>query len=455
MHPLLSRQLRRLGLTTGEPPETAAAWSTFLDQVNQAMVQSDEDRLAIEHSLGVCSWEMQELNANLRRSSETALAHERDKLARSLDELRRTNRFLDSIVENIPDMVFVKDAEELRFVRFNRAGEELLGMARENLIGKSDRDLFPEDQAEFFIRTDRRVIEEGGVFAVREEPLTTLNGTHMLSTKKIPILDEDGTPLYLLGIARDITQERERAEELKRAKDAAEFALQARANFLANMSHELRTPLNAIVGFSRLLASSPSLTASELRHAEFLTSAAEYMLKLVNDLLDLRRLDEQPLVLAELDAATLVARAVDFVRPMVIKRELSVFVDIPIGALVLAEDTSLMQVLLNLLSNATKFTRMGGSIQLSVSHDEAGLRFSVQDEGPGISPEGLSKLFTYFEQLGAKHEHGMRGSGVGLALTKKLVEKLGGTMDAVSTLGVGSTFGFVLAGRVDGGGQGR
>ncbi len=134
-------------------------------------------------------------------------------------EFEEVTRFLDSIVENIPNMVFVKDAEDLRFVRFNRAGEKLIGLPREEMIGKSDYDFFPEDQADFFISKDREILAEGELLDIPEEPIHTVDkGVRYLHTRKVPILDAAGKPKYLLGISEDIT-DRKMTEEalLKRA----------------------------------------------------------------------------------------------------------------------------------------------------------------------------------------------------------------------------------------------
>jgi len=133
-------------------------------------------------------------------------------------ELRRSELFLESIVENIPHMIFVKDASQLRFVRFNRAGEELLGHKRQNLIGKSDYELFPKEEADFFTGADREVLRKCEVLDIPEEPILTRGkGQRCLHTKKIPILDENGQPLYLLGISEDITERKRAENQLQRS----------------------------------------------------------------------------------------------------------------------------------------------------------------------------------------------------------------------------------------------
>ena len=149
----------------------------------------------------------------LRRSVRYAVERKRAEV-----ELRRSEVFLESIVENIPHMIFVKDADQLRFVRFNRAGEELLGHTRHNLLGKSDYELFPRDEADFFTHSDRDVLQSRKVLDIPEEPiLTKAKGLRSLHTKKIPILDENDQPVYLLGISEDITERKLAENQLQRS----------------------------------------------------------------------------------------------------------------------------------------------------------------------------------------------------------------------------------------------
>ena len=149
----------------------------------------------------------------LRRSLRYAVERKRAEV-----ELRRSELFLESIVENIPHMIFVKDASELRFVRFNKAGEELLGHTRQNLIGKSDYELFPKEEADFFTGADRDVLRNREVLDIPEEPILTKGkGLRSLHTKKIPIFDENHQPIYLLGISEDITERKRAEHQLQRS----------------------------------------------------------------------------------------------------------------------------------------------------------------------------------------------------------------------------------------------
>ncbi len=175
--------------------------------------------------------------------------------------LARSNVFLDSLVENIPSMIFVKDAAQLRFVRFNKAGEELLGLPRSDLLGKRDHDLFPAEQADFFAANDQAVLASKGLIEVAEEPIHTRHkGVRTLRTMKIPILDERGNAQYLLGISDDITERRlaeqaigELNSELRQKAQELEITNKELESFSYSVSHDLRAPLRAIAGFASML----------------------------------------------------------------------------------------------------------------------------------------------------------------------------------------------------------
>jgi PAS domain S-box-containing protein len=177
-------------------------------------------------------------------------------------ELRSAYQFVNAVVENIPNMIFVKDAEHLKFVRFNKAGEELLGYSQEELLGKSDQDFFPPSEAAFFISRDRTVLSTRRMLDIPEEPIETrAHGPRLLHTRKIPIFDDSGKPVYLLGISEDIT-EKKAAEELgaKLAREQIsrkemERAVHLRNEFISIAAHELRTPLTSLTMQIQLLQS--------------------------------------------------------------------------------------------------------------------------------------------------------------------------------------------------------
>lgn len=161
------------------------------------------------------------------QKSREELIAELNRLRYSEKSLRTATAFLDTILENIPDMIFVKEADELRFVRFNRAGEKLLGYSSDFMRNKNDYDFFPKDEADHFTAKDREVLSAGDVVEISEEPIHTKNGERLLHTKKVPILSEDGKPLYLLGISEDITEKKKTQEKLTLLTLAMENMLEA------------------------------------------------------------------------------------------------------------------------------------------------------------------------------------------------------------------------------------
>jgi signal transduction histidine kinase len=265
----------------------------------------------------------------------------------------------------------------------------------------------------------------------------------VLERKSAPILMDGHIPYGRVWFFRDVSKDWEREQKLLAAMEAAEEASRAKSDFLANMSHELRTPLNAILGFSRVLerVAAPILPERYQRYIEYITQSGEHMLQLVNDLLDLRVLEQRELTLGPIDVQTVTREAADIVNALAEEKKLTLTVSIPSDLpLVHGERRALVQVLINLLSNAIKFTPEGGKVTLSARRAERWVRVAVQDSGVGIAKADQRRLFTYFEQLGAKHQHNMKGSGIGLALTKALVLKQGGTIEVHSVIGQGSTF---------------
>jgi PAS domain S-box-containing protein len=358
------------------------------------------------------------------------------------EELRRAEAFLDSVVENIPNMVFVKSAEDLRFVRFNRAGEELLGYSRSDLLGKNDHDLFPSEEAEFFTSKDREVLAGGRLVDIPEERIQTREeGERFLHTRKIPILDADGHPVYLLGISEDITDRRMADAQIRESKEVAERANRAKDEFLSRMSHELRTPLNAVLGFAQILEIEDP-TPDQRESIRQILAAGRHLLGLIDEVLDVSRIATGRLSLSSepVSVTDALTEAADLIRPLAVGRGIRLRIDDADGLHVLADRQRLKQVLLNLLSNGVKYNREGGDILVTWAHvtpDRLAIR--VADTGLGIAAEAMARLFDPFDRLGAETS-GVEGTGLGLALSKGLIEAMGGTVKAESEVGAGSAF---------------
>ena len=251
---------------------------------------------------------------------------------------------------------------------------------------------------------------------------------------------EDGAPSGALAYAIDVT-ERKRAEaEREAARAEAEKANRAKSEFLSRMSHELRTPLNSVIGFSQLLEMD-GLSDPQRDSVRYIRRAGSHLLDLINEVLDIARIEtgRLPLSPEPVLVPELVDEAVGLLRPAAEGRQITIEEVRSCEAHVRADRQRLKQVMLNLLSNAIKYNRDGGSVSVSCEPVADRVRITVRDTGPGISAEGMGRLFTPFERLGAE-QSAVDGIGIGLALSKALTELMGGTIGVESRVGEGSTF---------------
>jgi PAS domain S-box-containing protein len=348
-----------------------------------------------------------------------------------LQELRRIARFFHSIVENIPNMVFVKDAEDLSFVLFNRAGEQLLGIPREDLLGKTDYDLFPRDEADFFRTKDMETIHAGEVVEIPEEPLLTRSsGERLLNTKKIVVTGDDGSPQYLLGISQDITARRKAERDLE----------QLRSAIAAAVVHEFRSPLQAILLQLELLRHRLAGDDGAQAALHTIRNDVSLLARLTNDMLDATRvaIEDVSLFRDVVDPGELVTRIVDGMQHRFAPRPVVVRVR---GAVppVSLDAARLEQILQNLLDNAAKYAPGATPIQVDVEGDVAGVCIRVIDQGPGIDPNDLPRVFDRFYQSSDARER-KNGFGLGLFITKGLVVAHGGRIDVESEPCRGTVF---------------
>ena len=364
-------------------------------------------------------------------------------------DARQAHAFSDVIVEHLPAMVFVKEAGDLRYVQFNRGAEALLGMMREEVLGRTDSDLFPAELARVYEARDREVLRARRLEDVGEDVMPVRNGEpRIVHTKKIPIFGESGEPAYLLGISQDITERRAAHEEVRIARLEAERASRAKSDFLSRMSHDLRTPLNAILGFAQILQME-RLGAEHEESVQQILRAGSHLLALINEVLDIARIEAGQLSLSPepVAVADVLAQVAALVRPLAAHRGIVVSADVAgRGALyVHADRQRLQQVLINLVSNAVKYNRDGGTVGVSCEPHAGTVVIRVTDTGPGIRPDRLQLLFQPFERLGAE-QSAIEGTGLGLAVSKGLTEAMGGRVGVHSRVDQGSTFWIELPG---------
>jgi len=389
------------------------------------------------------------------------LVEDHDAVQRAESETLRVNRFLDSIIEHIPAMVFMKDAEELRFERFNRAGEELLGLPRGDLLGKSDFDFFPEAQASFFVAKDREVLT-GGAIDIPEEPIQTKHGERWLHTRKIPLLDEEGVPRHLLGVSIDITDKKRAQDILRASHDELERRvlqaeeqlrhaqkLEAVGRLAGGVAHDFNNLLSVIQSAAALALD--ALDDGDEVRADLaeIQGAAQRAGRLTRQLLAFGRrqlLEPRVVDLNEvlMSSREMLARMIgeDIELRYALAPELGK-VKVDVG--------QLEQVVMNLVVNARDAMPRGGRVTLEtmdVVFDEAyeathvevaagaHVMLAVSDTGVGMDRATLDRAF---EPFFTTKEAG-KGTGLGLSTVFGIVKQSGGSIFAYSEPERGATF---------------
>jgi PAS domain S-box-containing protein len=375
------------------------------------------------------------------------------------NDLLESNRFLDSLIENLPVMVFIKDARTLRYVRQNRATLDLLGLTRADVMGKTDHDFLPAEQADFDLARDREVMAAGRLLDIPEQSVDTrLLGTRILHTMKMPILDERGEPKFLLGIAVDITASKlaeqaihELNAELSHKAAQLEVTIKELESFSYSISHDLRAPLRAIDGFAQMMQEDyqERLDAEGKRYLSVIRQNSSRMGVLIDDLLEFARLGRQPVAHGEINVDALVREAVEEVlnsEPHGERGAAAAAPQIEVGPLPPARgDRGLLrQVWTNLIANAVKYS---GKVQrpfIQVSGSEVGAEnhYSVRDNGVGFDMQYADQLFRVFQRLHRADEFG--GTGVGLAIVHRIVTRHGGRVWAEGVVNNGAVFSFSL-----------
>jgi PAS domain S-box-containing protein len=375
--------------------------------------------------------------------------------ARDVTVQKQASRYARSLIEASLDPL-VTISVEGKITDVNAASVQATGVPREALIGTDFCDYFTDpDEARAGYR---KVFSEGFVrdfpLAVRHRDGQIMEVLYNATVYK----GDDGDVIGVFAAARDVTERNrldqvlhDRNGELQRATIVAEAANLAKSNFLSSMSHELRTPLNAVLGFAQLIEiGSPPPTPEQTKSLNQILKGGWYLLELINEILDLALIESGKATLSReaVSLGEVLLECEALVAPLAQQRR--VVLDFQCGDtphFVHSDRTRIKQVLLNLLSNAIKYNRQGGAVVVTIEPcpaPAATLRISVRDTGTGLSREQLAQLFQPFNRLG-KEAGVEEGSGIGLVVTKRLVELMGGSIGVDSTIDVGSTFWIELA----------
>ncbi len=369
-------------------------------------------------------------------------------------ELARTSRLLQTIMDNLPCAVFVKDPDnDYKYIMANSTFAAFMGYTVDDMPGKTDYDLFIRStDADGCRRSDADAVKSGTVLDCKEVVMGGDRNIYVLRCVKSTVDYDDGQRL-LMGICLDITAQEEAERKLVSALAAAESANKAKSFFLATVSHELRTPLNVVIGFSELLKRGGMSPDEQLDYIQSINFAGNALLNLINDVLDLSKIeaDQMEITPQPVDMAGILdeimaifsykakEKKIDFqmVRPP----------ELPIMEL---DSLRLRQILLNVVGNALKFTHAGYvRLQIEFKPESAAgvgtLIIRVIDTGVGISPEYKAKIFEPFVQQRSTRGAN-EGTGLGLTITSRLINKMGGRIELESELGKGSVFIITLAG---------
>ncbi len=405
------------------------------------------------------------------------------------DKLFQAEAKYRSLVETIPAIVYIAALDNTNRFLYISSRINTLGFSPEQWLSDPDilvAQIHPEDRARAL--EERANSRSTGAPLRSEYRLLTRDGTILWFRDEASVVrDESGRSLFLQGILVDITEskqteaelwqhrysleglvakrtdelakvneelrrdiaERRRIEaELTRAKTDAEKANLAKSEFLSSMSHELRSPLNVMLGFAQLMESgSPPPTSSQLTMLREINAAGWYLLELINKILDLAAIESGKLIISQesISMAEVIAECRTMIEPQAQERHIQLIFPPPdMRVYVKADRTRLKQVLLNLLSNAVKYNREGGMVEVDCDVTASGrIRVSIRDTGSGLPPEKLTQLFQQFNRLG-QEAGSVEGTGIGLVVTKQLVELMGGKIGVESTVGVGSVFWFEL-----------
>jgi len=360
-----------------------------------------------------------------------------------------TSRMMFRAVEQSPVAVMITDPTGI-IEYVNDAFTSMTGFERTEVIGKNPRIQRSFDTPDHVFTDMWRTIQAGDEWRGELKNRRKNDGVYWESMIVAPVRGVTGQIVNYIALKEDVTERRAAEEAQAAARQAAELANRAKSEFLAAMSHELRTPLNAIIGFSDIMSAQPhgEIDPQYREYVADINQSGRHLLQLINDILDVARLDVGRLALREeeLEVAALARSAANMVRERAESGSIELVTEIaPDLPSVWADSRRLKQVLVNVLANAVKFTPQGGRVEMSAGPSaEGGLVFVIKDSGIGIAPDQLARVMSPFVQVDSGMARQYEGSGLGLPLARQLIELHGGTIHLVSALGSGTTVTLTL-----------
>jgi PAS domain S-box-containing protein len=471
------------GLPPGETHKTYAEWKAQVHPDDQSWVQTEFDRAI--RTAGEFGFEFRIIrpDTTVRWTYSTgAVVHNElgqplyaygiaaDITDRKLAEVEQKAHedFLRQVIDTVPNIIFVKDkAGHILIV--NQAGADAHGTTVDAMIGKRETDFnpnFSSTQLEEFLLVNQQVMQSRQPHTELSQSIVDASGkTCWYQTVINPLIDVNGEVTGIVGATTDVTDIKHTEQALQQAKEAAEAANRAKSVFLANMSHELRTPLNVILGFAQVMHRDQSLTLEQRENLLIIRRSSDHLLSLINDVLDLSKIEagHSTLDVSSVDLIDLLRSIEQMFRQRARTKGLQLHLELAshLPQYVTIDANKLRQILINLLGNAIKFTQQGhvtlrvkaGSSSnetsthhpvTSSAHRVISLQFEVSDTGVGIATSEQESIFSAFVQTQAG-EISPDGTGLGLTISRKFVQMMGGDISVQSTLGHGSTFVFTIA----------
>ena len=372
-----------------------------------------------------------------------------DKLS---DSFGYCDHLLVELINNIPDNIFIKDKES-RFILANIHVAKIMGVnSPDNLLGKTDFDFYPKKLAQKYRKDELEILVEGKAkLNIIEQVVDKNHNRRWYSTSKLPLKNNNGEIMGIMGMGRDITQLVKEQKALRKAKHEAEKADKLKSAFLANMSHEIRTPLNGILGFSQFLLQYIPPDEKAEKYVDLILRNGTRLLQLISDIIDASKIQANQLeitnrlfslneVIIQLEHSARENLKLYEKSHITLNTELALPND---ESYIINDDQRIKQVLHNLLSNAIKFTE-NGSIRFGYRLIKKQLYFFVEDTGIGINEKDFENIFNLFTQVDSSLGRRYEGTGLGLSIARGLVLLLGGKMGVNSELGKGSEFFFTL-----------